>query len=85
MTAEGAMHTDANEIAGLFEELFGRDLTSAMRVCQACHRRHLIGEHRLYHGAGLVVRCPSCGHPAATIVTHASGHAVSMHGTWSFA
>jgi hypothetical protein len=76
------MHTDANEMAGLFEELFGRDLTTVERICQACRKRNLIGAHRLYRGAGLVLRCPTCGHSAAVFVPVREGHAVSLHGSW---
>lgn len=78
------MHTDANEIAGLLEEIFCRDLTGMDRICQHCHRRNPIGAHTLFHGAGLVLRCPTCGHPASTIVPLRDGHAVSLHGTWLF-
>jgi Family of unknown function (DUF6510) len=78
------MHTDANEIAGLLEELFARDLTSADRVCQSCHQRSRIGAHRLYRGAGAVLRCPHCGDRAAAIVALREGHAVSLHGSWLF-
>jgi hypothetical protein len=79
------MHTDANEIAGLFEELFGRDFTAAERICQSCRRRNSVGAHRLYHGAGLVLRCPSCGHSAAIIVPLREGHAISLLGSWLLA
>lgn len=76
------MHTDANDIAGLLEEIFGRDVTTAERVCQSCHTRNLIGAHRLYRGAGLVLRCPTCGDVAATVVSLADRHAISIHGSW---
>jgi hypothetical protein len=79
---EQALHTDANELAGLFEEVFGRDLTANVRICQHCHRHHQVGAHPLFRGAGMVVRCPSCGHLAAAIVPLREGHAVSLHGAW---
>jgi hypothetical protein len=79
---EEAMHTDANELAGVFEEIFDRDLTAADRICQHCHRRHPVGAHPLFRGSGMVVRCPSCGHLAAAIVPLREGHAVSLHGAW---
>ena len=78
------MHTDANEIAGLLREVFGREMTGTERICQHCHRHSEIGSHRLFHGAGSVLRCPTCGHPAATIVPLREGHAVSLHGAWMF-
>jgi hypothetical protein len=79
------VHTDANEVAGLFEELFGRDVTNVVRVCQHCHRHGAVGSHPMFHGSGMVVRCPTCGHLAATIVPLAAGYAVSLHGAWMFA
>jgi Family of unknown function (DUF6510) len=78
------MHTDANAIAGLLEEIFDRDVTSAERVCQSCRSRRHVGAHRLHRGAGLVLRCPVCGDIAACIATLADGHAVSINGTWLF-
>jgi hypothetical protein len=79
------MHTDANEIAGMLEDMFSRDMTDVVRLCQSCHRRHAVGMHLLFHGSGMVLRCPTCGHPAAAIVTVGDGYAVSMHGAWMMA
>jgi predicted RNA-binding Zn-ribbon protein involved in translation (DUF1610 family) len=72
-------HTDANEIAGLLEEVFGIEMTATMRTCQSCGQEHAIGEHLLYRGAGLVLRCPNCGDIAAAIVAQR----VKLFGTWS--
>jgi len=76
------MHTDGNEMAGLLEEMFSRDVTEVMRVCQNCHEQHMVGSHLLFHGSGMVLRCPTCDHPAATAVPLGSGYAVSMQGAW---
>jgi hypothetical protein len=76
------MHTDGNAIAGLLEEIFGREMTGTERACQSCRARTLVGGHPLYRGAGLVLRCPSCGDVAACIVTTEDGYAVSLRGTW---
>ena len=78
------MHTDANEIAGVMEEIFGREMTTADRLCQHCHLHHAIGAHVMYRSSGMVVRCPTCGHIAATIVPTPEGHAVSLGGAWMF-
>jgi hypothetical protein len=79
------VHTDGNAIAGLLEEIFAREMTSAERVCQSCRTQCHVGGHRLYRGAGLVLRCPACGDLAACIVTGPDGYAVSVHGTWLMA
>jgi hypothetical protein len=75
-------HTDGNAIAGLLQEILVPEMTAAIRACQSCRAHNPIGEHRLYEGAGLVLRCPHCGDLAACIGTHAGGHAVTLHGTW---
>jgi Family of unknown function (DUF6510) len=79
------LHTDGNEIAGLLQEVFVGEVTSALRVCQSCRRENPIGAHRLYGGAGRVLRCPSCGDVAAAIVERDDAYALSVHGTWTFA
>ena len=78
------MHSDGNEIAGLLEEIFAREMTGAERVCQSCRTRSQIGAHPLYRGAGIVLRCPVCGDVAACIAELPQAHAVSIHGTWMF-
>jgi hypothetical protein len=76
------MHTDGNELAGILAELFGGDVSDGERRCGACRQRHPIAEHRLYRGAGYVLRCPGCGDTAAAIVERSGGYAVSLRGTW---
>jgi hypothetical protein len=43
----------------------------------------LIGEHRLYRGAGMVLRCPSCGDLAACIVVLPERYEISLRGMWN--
>jgi Family of unknown function (DUF6510) len=76
------MHTDANTIAGLLEEVFVAEITACRRVCQSCGQEHAIGAHLLYTGAGHVLRCPGCGDIAACITTLPGQYAVSLSGTW---
>jgi uncharacterized Zn finger protein len=77
-----SLHKDGNAIAGLLSEVFAFEVTAAPRVCQSCGRRNAVGAHRLYAGAGQVLRCPACGDVAACIVTLPDGYAVSLLGTW---
>jgi hypothetical protein len=77
------MHTDANAIAGVLEEVFGDEAISAGRRCQGCGSDHPIAEHHLYTSAGYVLRCPSCGILAATIVERPDRYVLSVHGIWS--
>jgi uncharacterized Zn finger protein len=73
---------DGNAIAGVFQELLGVEVTSSPRRCQSCGEVHQIGAHRLYRGAGLVLRCPHCGDVAARIVTLSDRHVLSIVGSW---
>jgi uncharacterized Zn finger protein len=77
------MHKDGNAIAGVLEEVFAVEVTAETRTCQSCGQTNAIGAHRLYEGAGLVLRCPSCGDLAATIVDRAGDYRVSLFGAWS--
>jgi hypothetical protein len=73
---------DGNAIAGLLEEAFGADVTSTPRGCQSCGAVTAVGAHRLYRGAGLVLRCPVCGDIAARITTLPDRHVVLLAGVW---
>jgi predicted RNA-binding Zn-ribbon protein involved in translation (DUF1610 family) len=77
------MHTDGNQIAGLLEEIFGMEMTAETRTCQSCGETRAVGSHRLYTGAGYVLRCPNCGDMAAAIVNRPDDYRVSLFGTWS--
>jgi Family of unknown function (DUF6510) len=73
---------DGNDLAGLLAEVFGAELTAALRDCPSCGARHAIGAHRAYAGAGVVLRCPSCSGLALRIATLPDRHVVSFTGTW---
>jgi hypothetical protein len=80
-----SLHTDGNEIAGVLQEVFVAEVTAAGRVCQSCGLDSQIGAHRLYKGAGLVLRCPGCGDLAAVVAVLPDTNVISLHGTWSLA
>ncbi|HEY2600967.1 MAG TPA: DUF6510 family protein [Thermoleophilaceae bacterium] len=80
--ATGELYTDGNEAAGVLQQIFALEVTTAERTCQSCHAENPIGAHRLHRGAGMVLRCPNCGDVAATITELPSGYALSVHGTW---
>ena len=58
---------DGNAVAGVLTEVFEADVTATVRTCSSCNRDHAIGAHRAYRGAGVVLRCPSCGAVAVRI------------------
>ena len=67
--SEQAMWLDGNALAGLLEELFATELTHAPHGCGSCGAVRAIGAHRLYRGAGLVLRCPVCSDIALVVAT----------------
>ena len=80
--SEPGLWLDGNAIAGVLEELFGTELTAMPRECQSCGSVRAVGAHRLYRGAGLVLRCPVCGDLAMRLATHSDRRIVLLQGTW---
>jgi Family of unknown function (DUF6510) len=76
------LHTDGNAIAGLLQQVFVAEITSARRVCDGCGEEHAIGAHPAYSGAGNVLRCPGCGEVAATVSVLPGEYVVALHGAW---
>jgi hypothetical protein len=79
---EGMLHTDANAVAGVLQEVFVGEMTSVERVCQSCRARSAAGAHRAYQGAGVVLRCPACGDVAARISTLPRQRVLELRGVW---
>jgi hypothetical protein len=82
---EAELHTDGNGIAGLLQEVFVGEVTTARRVCDGCGQEFAIGAHRAYAGAGPVLRCPGCGDVAATVVVLPDEYVIGLHGAWRLA
>jgi ribosomal protein S27AE len=79
------LHTDGNGVAGLLQQVFAGEITTARRLCDGCGEDHAIGEHLAYSGAGAVLRCPNCGALAATVVALPGEYVLGMHGAWRLA
>ena len=79
------LHTDGNAIAGLFSQLLAVDATSVVRRCQSCGDERPIADHRAFHGAGIVLRCPSCSDVALVIGIGAADVTVELRGTYHVA
>ena len=84
MTAQD-LWLDGNAIAGLLAELFGTEMTTVDRGCASCGAHHEIGAHRLYRGAGLVLRCPTCGDVAMRVAMLPDRRMLTLRGSWSIA
>jgi hypothetical protein len=73
---------DGNAIAGVLVEALGTEMTEAPRGCQSCGAVNPVGAHRLYQGAGMVLRCPVCDDVALRIVTLDEQHVLTFAGAW---
>jgi hypothetical protein len=76
------LHTDGNETAGLLSEFCAAEITTVMRRCQHCHNEYAVGEHRAYHGAGIVLRCPGCSAVGLMVATVDDQLVVEWCGTY---
>jgi Family of unknown function (DUF6510) len=59
---------DGNAIAGLLQEVFAVDMTTAIGTCGGCGAAGPVGAAHVYRGAGIVLRCPHCNNVLAKIV-----------------
>jgi hypothetical protein len=81
--SDEALWVDGNAIAGLLSDVFGAELTTTERGCQSCGAITCLGAHRVYRGAGTVVRCPVCGDVGLRITTLRDRYVVLLAGSWS--
>jgi Family of unknown function (DUF6510) len=59
---------DGNAVAGLLQEVFAVEMTTAIETCNTCGSNDQIGALRVFRGAGIVMRCPRCDNALVTIV-----------------
>ena len=76
-----ALMLDGNAVAGLFQEVFAVEMTTAIATCGACGGAEAIGATHVFRGAGIVMRCPRCGHVLATIVEDGTRMWIGLGGT----
>ena len=74
---------DGNALAGLLGEVFATEMTAVERACGSCGTRAPVGAHRLYRGAGAVLRCPACGDLALRVAILGDPHVVHLRGSWT--
>ena len=63
-----ALMLDGNAVAGLLQEVFAVEMTTAIETCNTCGANDQIGTLRVFRGAGIVMRCPRCDNALVTIV-----------------
>jgi hypothetical protein len=72
---------DANAIAGLLMNVFGREVTLLEERCVHCGTVSLVGTLRVYmRGPGVVARCPACAEVILRIVETPTGRRVDLSG-----
>ena len=59
---------DGNAVAGLLQEIFAVEMTTAIGTCNGCGASDPIGAVRAFLGAGAVLRCPHCDNALVKIV-----------------
>jgi len=62
------LRLDGNAVAGLLQEVFAVEMTTAIGTCRSCGTAGPVGAAHLYRGAGIVLRCPRCDNVLAKIV-----------------
>ena len=64
-----ALKLDGNAAAGLLQEVFTTEITTARGMCAGCGAVEPVGAVSLYSGAGMVLRCPHCDAVLVKVVT----------------
>jgi Family of unknown function (DUF6510) len=59
-------------------------MTTVPRRCQSCQATNPVGAHRVYRGAGIVLRCPACGDLALRVASLPDRHILRFTGAWMF-
>ena len=71
---------DGNAVAGLLRELFAVEMTTTLGTCDGCGATEPLGRVHVYHGAGIVLRCPHCDAVLARIVESEAATWISLVG-----
>ena len=67
-----ALMLDGNAAAGLLQEVFAVEMTTAIGTCNGCGAAEAVGALHVFRGAGIVMRCPQCDNVLVTIVKNAT-------------
>jgi hypothetical protein len=59
---------DGNAVAGMLQEVFAVETTTAMATCGGCGADTPMGATHVFRGAGFVLRCPQCENVLVTLV-----------------
>ena len=71
---------DGNAVAGVLQEVFAVEMTTAIGTCGNCGAAGPFGALHVYRGAGFVLRCPHCDNVIGTIVEDDTRMWISLSG-----
>jgi Family of unknown function (DUF6510) len=71
---------DGNAVAGVLQEVFAVEMTTAIGTCGNCGAAGPIGALHVYRGAGIVLRCPHCDNVIGKIVKDNTRMWISLSG-----
>jgi hypothetical protein len=78
---EDSSRLDGNAAAGVLQELFAVEMTTASCTCATCGCISAVGALMLYGGAmGSVLRCPSCDGFVLSITRVPAGYFMELRG-----
>ncbi len=81
VSGEELSRLDGNSAAGVLQEVFAVEMTTAACTCAACRHVSAVGALYLYGGAmGCVLRCSNCEAMLLCITSVPAGHYVGMEG-----
>jgi recombinational DNA repair protein (RecF pathway) len=71
---------DGNAVAGVLQEVFAVETTTAIATCGGCGAAGPIAALHVYRGAGIVLRCPHCDNVIGKIVEDDTRMWISLSG-----
>jgi Family of unknown function (DUF6510) len=74
---------DGNAVAGLLQEVFAVEVTTAVCTCDGCGASEPIGAVQVFMGAGAVLRCPHCENVLVKIARIGSSMRMALPGVRS--
>jgi len=80
-----ALMLDGNAVAGLLQEAFGAEMTTATGTCDACGADQQVGAVHVFRSAGVVLRCHACESVLAKIVVRRTQTCLDLRGLRSLA
>ena len=63
---------DGNAVAGVLQEVFAVEITTAVGTCAGCDGTAAVGATHVFEGAGIALRCPHCENALVKIVKDGS-------------